>query len=354
VHPINTAKALYKGTKEAADAYKKEYLELRSTGISRSDADKAATLSALEAWPLTAGLVERAEKGGTKAGSPEAVGAAAEAVTAVAAPELAGKVIPKLAKSEYVSKTLPKQMITNLIKPMAGDVKFGKNPALAVLNEKLVANSLQDLGDKTYARMQEVGQQIDKEAASPANATKKVDVSDAMKPLDEAIEKAVEAGDDPLLQALRTAKTRLTYNFKEVPLKSGKTRLMPSTPRDLKAMSPTEALAFKRRIGDMIQWNGVDQFEQPLNAALGGSWGVVKDNLNQAVPAIKGLNERYSNLTGAMKAIERRIPVAERNAQWSLSDIALGATGHPYIAIARKFGAMPAVKTRVAQALYRP
>jgi hypothetical protein len=116
-------------------------------------------------------------------------------------------------------------------------------------------------------------------------------------------------------------------------------------------LSPLEATKFKRMVGDTVKWTGNDPFEDTLNAVKGQIYGNIKNQVNQAVPEVAPLNERYSNLVGAGKAIERRIPVAERNAHWSLSDIALGASGHIPLAIARKAFSTPAVRTRIAHSL---
>jgi hypothetical protein len=116
-------------------------------------------------------------------------------------------------------------------------------------------------------------------------------------------------------------------------------------------LSPYEALQFKRQIGDRIRWTQ-DPLEGAVNEALGNAYGKVKDATNHAVPGLERLNERYSNLVGAGKAIERRLPIEARNAHWSLSDILLGTSGHIPLAVARHVLRWPGVRTRAARALY--
>ena len=133
--------------------------------------------------------------------------------------------------------------------------------------------------------------------------------------------------------------------------KAGVPTIKPSGPRTL-TTNPYDAVVFKRIVGDSVKWTGNDPFEDTLNGVKGQIYGNIKNQINQAVPEVAPLNERYSNLVGAGKAIERRIPVEARNAQWSLSDIALGATGHIPLAITRKMLSWPATKTRIARGLY--
>jgi hypothetical protein len=117
-------------------------------------------------------------------------------------------------------------------------------------------------------------------------------------------------------------------------------------------MSPAEALEFKRHIGDRVKWTN-DPLQGEVNQALGQSYRNLKDALNVAVPELRDLNEQYSDLVGAAKSIQRRIPIENRNAHWSLSDIALAGTGHIPIAIARKIALYPGFRTRWTNAAYR-
>jgi hypothetical protein len=80
-------------------------------------------------------------------------------------------------------------------------------------------------------------------------------------------------------------------------------------------------------------------------------YGGVKNLTNNAVPGLARLNQRYSNLLGAGKAIERRLPVEAKAAHWSLSDIVIGTHSIP-LAAARHVARMPAIRSRAAAGLY--
>ena len=281
---------------------------------------------------------------------------------------LRGKTIPGLkglppvkAVGKYVTETAPTRAIANLIRPTAADVKFGKEPARAILDEGIVGRDLRELGDKTYARLHEIGQQMDqlvrdqaKDRQAKGLPPQTVDVSPALRPLVVAIVQATKAGDVGLYNRLMELRTELTGEYRQVQdpktLNWSIERVGDRT--DLKTMSPQDALEFKRVIGDRVRWTGTDPFENAANATLGKIYGNLKDEVNQAVPGLKELNEKYSNLVGAGKAIERRVPIEERNAMWHLTDVVLGSTGHLPVAIARRVISYPAVKTRIARGAY--
>jgi hypothetical protein len=286
------------------------------------------------------------EKIGTQFGTGDVaggLGTLAGNVAMYAAPEALGKV----AKSRFVSRTIPHGQITRLIRPMAGDLKFGKDPAAAILSEGITANTLEDLGNKVSDRLTSVGKQLDAEARKYPNKT--VDLRTALKPLDNAMSEAAKSGDRSLFTKLHEIKTELTLNWKPFRTAKGEVILRPTGIRNLR-MNPADALAFKRIVGDRIRWSE-DPLTGEANKALGAVYGQVKDATNAAVPGLKELNEKYSDLVGAAKSIQRRLPVEARNAHWSLSDIALGAHSLP-LAITRHIARTPAVRTRTAAGLY--
>jgi hypothetical protein len=278
---------------------------------------------------------------------------------------LRGKTIPGLkslppvkAVRKYVTETAPVRAIAGLIKPSAADVKFGKEPARAILDEGIVGRDLRELGDKTYDRLHEIGRQMDQLVRDQAKARQAqglppviVDAKQSLRPLAVAIVMATKAGDVGLYDRLVNLRTELTGEYRQVQDPQGNWSLERVGDRNMN-MSPEDALEFKRVVGDRVRWTGNDPFENAANEALGKMYGNLKDEVNKAAPGLKELNERYSNLVGAGKAIERRVPIEERNAMWHLSDIVLGSTGHLPVAIARRVISYPAVKTRIARGAY--
>jgi hypothetical protein len=131
------------------------------------------------------------EKLGTQIGTGDYAGGAGTLggfAAMYAAPEAAGKI----ARSKFVTQTVPHGMVANIIKPMAADVKFGKDPAQAILDEGIVANTKEGMATAVDGKLTDVGQQLDR-LARASNAT--VDVSSSLQPLDDAIAKAIKDGD---------------------------------------------------------------------------------------------------------------------------------------------------------------
>jgi hypothetical protein len=116
------------------------------------------------------------------------------------------------------------------------------------------------------------------------------------------------------------------------------------------SMSPFEAVQFKRVVGDRIAWTA-DPLQGKVNRALAGVYGEIKDATNNALDGLKELNTKYSDLVGAAQAIRRRIPVENRNAAWSLSDIVIGTHNIP-LAVTRHMARTPAFRSRAAVGLY--
>jgi len=345
-NPFGAANDLYEQTGTALKSARDAYTQTKGTGAAPRAA--ATALTFLENAPIVGGMVRKAEEGGTKPLSPESVGAAAEGITSFAAPEALAKGVAAVRNSNYVSKAIPKSIMTQLIRPMKGDTTFGKNPPQALLRENISGNSLRDIQDKVVAKLDEVGAKTDEVTSAPSIASKQLDMRSSFKPLDDAIAAAGKAGEQELYDKLKQTKDRLTNEWKP----DSKGILRPVRPLNLAAMSPAEAVALKRKIGKSVTWSQ-DPLVGATNKALGQTFGVMSDAIDKEVPQLRELNERYANLLGAGKAIERRIPVAERNAHISLSDIGLAGTGHLHTAIARKILAHPAVASRLANALYK-
>jgi hypothetical protein len=295
--------------------------------------------------PAVAGTVHQIGEQGKRGDIAGAIGTGVGSAIPYLLPEAAGRV----AKSEWLTRTIPHGQITRLIRPMAADLKFGKDPAQAILDEGITGNTLEDIGNRVSDRLAVVGKQLDAEARKPVNASKVVDVSQALQPLDTAMAEAVQAGDRQLFAKLREIKTELTQNWRPFRNVRGEITLRATGPRNLR-MSPYEAVKFKRMVGDRIVWSS-DPLQGTANAALGKVYGRVKDAVNNQVPGLRELNSRYSNLVSAAKSIQRRIPVENRNAAWSLTDVVLGTHSIP-LAVARKLAMAPGVRTRAAAGLY--
>ena len=92
-HPYKTVTGMRDQLKEADAASQKEFQDLGGDKQDSLAKETASALTFAEHAPVIGGMVQYAERGGTKPGSPEAVGAGVEAATTLEAPKLAGEAI---------------------------------------------------------------------------------------------------------------------------------------------------------------------------------------------------------------------------------------------------------------------
>ena len=94
-HPLDTATGIRNQLWDANKAGEKEFNDLGDVYPSKLSPARnvAAAGTFLENAPIIGGMVQKAEAGGTKPGSPEAIGAAAEATTTLEAPQAAVKAV---------------------------------------------------------------------------------------------------------------------------------------------------------------------------------------------------------------------------------------------------------------------
>lgn len=108
-HPKKTVADMAQQLSEAQRASEREYNDLQGQGeVTRNI---ASMLAFAENAPIIGGMVQHAEQGGTKPGSPESVGAAAEGITTLEAPKVAAGAIalaPRAARA--VTGTGPRAM----------------------------------------------------------------------------------------------------------------------------------------------------------------------------------------------------------------------------------------------------
>ena len=296
------------------------------------------------------------QQAGKQAGTGDVAGALGT-VGGAAALEVAPKVGAKGIK--YATENMPLHAIKRVIRPMTKDVQFGKNPAQAVLDQGIWGVDLDSMARKTAKKMKATGEQIDTMAKDPKYANTPVDLNFVYEPLNDAIDAATKAGDAALYKRLWTVRNELRSEWQGV-VGSTKPKLQ-RVGRRPNVMSPEEALKFRRMVGKRIRWSQ-DALDEPVNEALAGVYGNVKDKLSDAIPdpKWKQLNKDYADLVSAKSAIGRRAPVAERQSYVNLFDLAAGAATIPWLGVkgiplllARKAAEHPLVKTVGAQGLYR-
>lgn len=248
---------------------------------------------------------------------------------------------------------LAPRIINSLVKPISKEFEFGKNAGRGVASEGIVANSMEDLAKKIGAKSDELGKQVD---AILKPITKKIDITAAFKPVDEAIAQAVKDGDKALLARLRHFKDQLTHEFAEVDGELVKAKAKPTK------LTPYEANQVKREIGRQTKWREGDQYADDLNKLGVQIWRGISEMIEAEAPLVKGKNARWADIISADKAIKRRATIEARRDLVSLPTLALsgvgalagGSPGAIAGAALKYAGGTTAVRTRGAAALAAP
>ncbi len=255
-----------------------------------------------------------------------------------------------------VSKAQAPKIINSLIKPLAKDFSYGKNPGRAVAEEGIVGNSLDDLAKNISVSRSTIGEQLSS-TADKLEGKSTVDISNSLNSIDEAITKANKTPktNASLIQRLQDVKDDLLGAI------------------DTKDTSFSNALNAKRIIGDVTKWTGNVSDDKAVNMALKRAYGNIKESLNtsamKADPTLgkefERLNEKYADLTSAEIATKYRDIISQRKNLISMpikaggvagviAGIASGGTAIPILLASVSVGLLDkalestAVKSRVA------
>jgi len=270
-----------------------------------------------------------------------------------------GQAIAKIpvAKNRFAGK-----IINSLIKPLKKDFSYGKNPGLAVAQEKIIANNLDDLAEKIGQRRQEIGQQIDDILTIPQNQNKRINIEGSLQPINNAMQVAIRQNNQTLLDRLVEAKRAITQNLVEG-MEEGRMVIKSSGDKNLKNLTPLEARKIKSEIGDLTKWTGNPTDDKLVNKALKQVYGSIKEKISNAIPEIRNLNERYADLISAENATRYREAINQRQSLIHIRDAIGGGVvgfilsgGRTLPTLVASLAAeplekalqSPAVKTRVA------
>lgn len=224
------------------------------------------------------------------------------------------------------------RLVNSLIKPLKKNFAYGKNPGLAVAEEGIVGNNLDDLARNIGARRQEIGNQIGQIGASVPDL--RINLTRTLAPIDEGMEQAAKSNNPAMFSRLQQTRRALTENLGVGMDESGAPAIISKGARNLADSSYQDAQALKQHIGDMTQWTGNLSDDKAVNAALQGVWRNIsntqKGGLNSVDPALRQrlehLNDRYGNLTEAEIATKYREAIHGRQNMISLGD-KLGGVG---------------------------
>lgn len=191
-------------------------------------------------------------------------------------------------------------VINRFIGTRKKDFLFGRNPGQAVADERIVASNPEDLSSKIGDKLNEYGKKIDD--ALFTSSTKKVDITDSLTPLDKAINIATENNNQALVTRLNDAKTAITNHLSL----DGNGKIQVQFARKLDQLSPQEATQVKRIIGEMTKFTGNPSEDKFSNIALKNVYGAIRNKIEQVVPEVSPLNQKYADLKVAQIAIGRK------------------------------------------------
>jgi hypothetical protein len=267
--------------------------------------------------------------------------------------EAIGSVVSGVEKSDLSSR-----LVNSVIKPLEKEFRFGRDPGRTVVEELassgIKVNNRQQLSNFITQTKKSVGQEIESVLTSPLNSKKKINIQPAINSIDKSIMQAAESGDELLMNRLQSVKNGLEYTYKQ---KGG--RLVKS---DVKKtlLTPKEAQTVKRQVGEAMRWTG-QAFDADVNQARAGIYREIDKLIDNAVPGIDKLNDRYGGLLSAEKSIERTMNVGQRGQTLSMGDLvtgglggaAFGGPGAIISAVGRRFIESTPFKTRLAVLLQK-
>jgi len=183
------------------------------------------------------------------------------------------------------------------------DLSYGKNPGQRVAQEGIIFNSLEEGAEKISQRLSEIGSEMDRVIKDPRFDGKVYDLSEALKPVDEAISNLSRnpRTNANVIKRLNDARDDILGKVDDG------TFLV-----DPKGMSVEQAVNFKRDIASMAKYTGAASDDGIYNKAIQQSARNVKNKVNDVVPEMSVLNERWADLKSAETAIRYRDKIVQR------------------------------------------
>ena len=218
--------------------------------------------------------------------------------------------------------------INSLIKPLQKDFAYGKNPARGILNEGIVANSFDDLVTKVQEKTRLVGEGIGAIGQKLDLSGATLDLTPAITPINEAIERAAKSNNVTLFNSLQNVKTALMHDLQVGADEKGVPAIMQGNPKNLISAGYQEAKEFLSDIAEHTRFTGNPSDDKALNLATKQAYGTAREIMNKTADSvdpqlgvqIRNLNERYSDLLSAKSAINHRDIVMKRQNILNLAD----------------------------------
>lgn len=242
------------------------------------------------------------------------------------------------------------RVINSLIKPLAKDFSYGKNPGRAVAEEGIVANNFDDLITGIRNSKQKVGQQIG-ELGDQLSTRPVIDITDSLAPIDEAIKASASQNNQALVTRLNNIKRAVTEVLEPSFDDAGNLTIKSVGSRDLNNLTFKQVRDRLGDIGDLTAFTGNPSDDKLVNSALKQVYGKIKGkSINYAreinpelANNFEKLTEKYADLSSAEIATKYRDKIVERQALIGLSPQNVGIGTGLITAVATGGATIPAV-----------
>ena len=213
----------------------------------------------------------------------------------------AGAVGTAISKIPQYTENVAGGIVNRIIKALPKDFSFGRNPGLGIAQEGITANSADDLLTKTRTARQSLGRSIGKTLSFQKTP---VSIKRSLIPIDVAMGKAAQRNDQALVTRLSEAKRAITQNL-ELDKSVGQDVIRTSGDRNITSLLPEEAAKIKTMLGEMVKWTENHSNDTIVNKAIRQSYRIIDHTLDNAVPGIRQLNNRYANLLTAEHSAQK-------------------------------------------------
>src|SRR3990167_8399652 len=250
------------------------------------------------------------------------------------------------------------RVINSLIKPLARDFSYGKNPGRAVAEEGIVADNFDDLINEIKASRQKIGQSLGNLSGKLSDQPL-LQIESALNPLDDAIKVATKQNNPTLLNRINNVKRAITEVLEPTTDDAGNLGIISVGKRDLDNMTFRQVRNVLSEIGDMTQFTGNPSDDKLVNSALKGVYGKIKEISLKYADAInpqlgqdfRKLTEKYADLHSAEIAAKYRDKIVERQNLVSLSPTMAGIGGALITAVATGGATIPTALVGLSSAV---
>ena len=247
------------------------------------------------------------------------------------------------------------RVINSLIKPLAKDFAYGKNPGRAIAEEGIVANNFDDLITSIRASRQKIGQSI----GTLGNKLSKqplLNIKSALSPLDEAAKSAASQNNQSLLARLNNVKRAITEVLEPTIDDAGNLGIKSLGSRDLENITFEQARKILGDVGDLTAFTGNPTDDKLVNSALKQVYGKIKGESISKARAInpqiakefEKLTEKYADLSSAEIATKYRDKIMERQDLIGFSPRNVGIGAGLITAVATGGATIPSVLVGVS------